>query len=351
MKLKLSRCALIRVILGLASMGMMSGAFAEESPEGMTAADRASEHAFCVWDPIGRGGGITRIAKSLQPELLKKGVSIRVTSYVEEKVAQAAFMDNQCDFALLPANVIYDQHPFVTSLSAVGAIRTLEELDLLLATLSAPKAGPLMSGKSTEVAGLLPSGGIFSFLRNRDAYRMEDLQGKKFAVMSYDPISAEMIRKIGGSPVGTTLFSFAGLFNSGSVDVAYAPAIAYGPMELEKGLANNGGIVRYPWLQGFLALVIRPAVLPEDLGQHLRTLVGKYRPQAMALIEAAEAAIPPEKWIDLTVEDQRALDVELAKTRGELKERGIYDEKALAVMKKVRCHVDGTRGECSAESW
>lgn len=307
-----------------------------------------AETRFCVWDPIGRGGGITRIASGLQPFLLKQAVTIDVQSFADEQVAVAAFKDQQCDLALLPANVIYDMHPFVTSLSAVGGIRNLEELDLLLATLASPKAAPLFSGPTTEVAGLLPSGSIYAFLRDREAYRIEDLQGKKFAVMAYDPISAELIRRIGGSPVGATLYSFAGLFNSGSVDVAYAPALAYGPLELYKGIGETGGIVRYPWLQGFLTLVIRPDALPEGLGQALRTQVDSHRQEALTLIANAEELVPASNWIDVSAKEVTEIERSLAEIRGELKDRKIYHPKALAIMKKVRCKTRPEHAECSS---
>ena len=65
--------------------------------------------------------------------------------------------------------------------------------------------------------------------------------GKKVAVIGYDKQARVVANVAGASPVPATIASFGPLFNNHSVDMAYAPAIAYKPLELYKGLGENGG--------------------------------------------------------------------------------------------------------------
>ena len=64
--------------------------------------------------------------------------------------------------------------------------------------------------------------------------------------------------------------TFAGMFNNGSVDICAAPATAFKPLELEKGLGRSGGIARLPLAQMTFQMVGRDEVLTETMAPYPR---------------------------------------------------------------------------------
>ena len=63
------------------------------------------------------------------------------------------------------------------------------------------------------------------------------------AVFDNDPVAKTMVRRVGGSVVGASPSSFAGYFNNGSVDIIFAPAVAFDTMELYRGIEGGAEFV------------------------------------------------------------------------------------------------------------
>ncbi|RMF19918.1 MAG: hypothetical protein D6758_00650, partial [Gammaproteobacteria bacterium] len=243
---------------------------------GVLAAVSFSAHAelpkrsFCIFDPIGANGPLFNVMKSAKPAALKWGVELEMRAYTDEKIAAEDFKAGQCDSVLLTGTRARDFNKFTGSLEAMGAIQSDAQMKMLLQTLSGPKAAKLMRSGDYEVAGILPAGAIYLFTRDRSIDTVEELQGKKVATLDYDQASLTMVRKVGASVVGASSANFAGKFNNGSVDIAYAPAVAYTPLELYKGTQPNGGVFNYKIAQMNFQIIIRPDRFPEGYGQKSR---------------------------------------------------------------------------------
>ena len=70
--------------------------------------------------------------------------------------------------------------------------------------------------------------------------------------------------------------------------------------------------------------------------------------EAYEIIAQAEAEIPEDVWMQLPQEDTAEYDKMLRKVRLSLLEDGVYDERAIKLMKAIRCRVDATRSECAS---
>src|SRR5690554_7836165 len=87
-----------------------------------------------------------------------------------------------------------------------------------------------------------------------------------------------MVNYVKATVVPSDITNFAGKFNNGSVDAAYAPAFAYEALELYKGIGDKGGIVDYPLAQLTIQIVARDEVLDDDTAQKARDVAwGMYR--------------------------------------------------------------------------
>lgn len=306
------------------------------------------ERSFCVFDPVGANGPLFTITKTFQPVALQHGIKLDLRAYTDEKVAAEDFKAGQCDAVLLTGTRAREFNKFTGSLEAMGAVPGEREMRLLYNTLSQPKARPFLIDGDYEVAGLFPAGAVYLYTRDRTLNTVEKLQGKRIATLDYDTASVRMVRHVGASVVGSNSANFAGKFNNGSVDFAYAPAVAYQPLELYKGVRPNGGIFRYAIGYMNFQVIIHRDRFPDDAGQMVRDESIKRLDEAYGIIADAESGIPENEWIDLPQDDKAEYNDMLRQVRLSLLKDGVYDERAIKLMKAIRCRVDATRAECAS---
>ncbi|QBM18779.1 hypothetical protein MARI_29220 [Marinobacter sp. JH2] len=306
------------------------------------------ERSFCVFDPVGANGPLFSITKEFQPVALQRGIKLNLRAYTDEKVAAEDFKAGQCDAVLLTGTRAREFNKFTGTLEAMGAIPGEREMRLLFNTLSQPKARPFLIDGPYEVAGVFPGGAVYLHARDRTLDTVEKLQGKRVATLDYDTASVRMVRHVGASVVGSNSANFAGKFNNGSVDFAYAPAVAYQPLELYKGIGDKGGVFKYALGYMNFQVIINMERFPEDAGQMVRDESIKRIDEAYEIIAEAEASIPDNVWVNLPQEDTAEYDKMLRQVRMSLLEEGVYDERAIKLMKAIRCRVDGARSECAS---
>ena len=336
--LKLSR-KLAAVAAFCASMAVSPFAHAQQD---------ALDRSFCVFDPVGANGPLFAIAKSFKPTAMRQGINLDLRAYTDEKVAAEDFKAGQCDGVLLTGTRAREFNKFTGSLEAIGAVPGEEEMRLLYNTLSQPKARSFMIDGAYEVAGVLPAGAIYLHTRDRNINSVEKLQGKRIATLDYDAASVRMVRHVGASVVGANSANFAGKFNNGSVDLAYAPAVAYQPMELYKGVNPNGAVVKYALGYMNFQIVIHRDRFPDETAQFIRDQAMSKLDEAYEIIAEAESGIPTDVWLSLPQERLAEYDRMLETVRLSLTEDGIFDERAINLMKAIRCRVDGSRSECAS---
>src|SRR5690606_20343033 len=298
-------------------------------------ATAAESRSFCVWDPLGASGPYASHMKDIRVEALAAGFDLQIKPYTDEAIAANDFRAGQCDAVLLTDIAAHKFNKFTGSLVALGAIPTDEDLKVLLQTLAQPKAASLMVHGDYEVAGIFPAGGIYVYTRDRKIHSVDTIQGKKIATFDYDPSSVTMVRHVGASPVPATTSNFAGMFNNGSVDVAYAPALAYKPMEMYKGVEPNGGVYNYKFAQMTHQMVVHRAKFTPEFTQKTREIFFNRFDKFMDQVKAAEADIPANYWIQPTKEDGSGFDSMLRGVRVALKDEGHYDPRTLNLMLKV----------------
>ncbi|AZZ95166.1 hypothetical protein EUZ85_01480 [Hahella sp. KA22] len=309
-------------------------------------AQAAEQRSYCVFDPLGAAGPVYNLMKATRIQALNWGYDLELNAYTDEKIAADDFRAGQCDAVLLTDVRARDFNRFTGTLVALGAIPGYGELKTILQTLAQPKAAKLMTSGDFEVAGLLPAGAVYVLVRDRRVNSVQTIQGKKIAAFDYDPAAVTMVRHVGGSVVGATPSSFAGKFNNGSVDVAYAPAIAYQPLELYKGVEPDGGVYSYSFAQMTYQVLVRKDRFKADFAQKAREHFQGRFDELMEMVRKAEAEIPAKVWIHPNQEEATGFNNMLKEVRIALKQDGAYDPKALQLMLKVRCHSDPANAEC-----
>ncbi len=303
--------------------------------------------SICVFDPLGGNGSLFNMMKDYRNAAFEWGVDVEPRAYTDEKIAVDDFKAGQCDAAFVTGARARPFNKFAATIEAVGAISDENMLRTLLATISGPKAAKYMREGQYEVAGIMPAGPIYLFTRDKEVATIEELSGKRIATIDYDQPSIFLVNHIGASMVPSNSANFSGKFNNGSVDVAYAPAVAYKPLELYKGLQDNGGILRFALAYMDFQILIRRDKFPAGFGQKSRTLVASYFDRVNEFVERETKEIDPKYWIDLSDDTKQQYASMLRDVRIKLRDQGTYDGKMLKLMRKLRCKTNPAAAECA----
>jgi hypothetical protein len=301
---------------------------------------------FCVFDPIGVKGPAYQGMLDYKAAALAWGAILDLKVHTNEAVALADFKAGHCDAVGLTGTRIRPFNKFTATIEAVGAIDNYEQMRKLVGMLAHPKASKYMIEGDYEVAGIMPAGAVFVFVRDKAINSVEAAAGKRLATIDYDTASLKVVKHIGATMVPVSIATFAPKFNNGYVDLAYAPAIAYEPFEMYKGMGDKGGILRFNLAQMNGQLILRKDRFPEGFGQNSRDYAYSNFNKALEHIVAAEEGIPKKYWVDLPDEKQVEYKEMLRQVRLELKEEGVYDKRMLKILFKLRCKTDPSHYEC-----
>ncbi|MBL4793961.1 MAG: hypothetical protein JKY24_00210 [Pseudomonadales bacterium] len=307
------------------------------------------ERTMCVFDPIGASGPLHEVIKEYQIAALGWGVRLDLKSYNDERVASEDFKAGICDIVDVSGIRARSYNEFTGTIDSIGAIPTYEHLRTILGTLSTKKAAKYMISGEYEIATILPVGALYGFVADRSIRDIKDLAGKKITVLDNTPEMQLFVAQAGLTPVPATLATVFSKFNNHTVDITGAPAIAYEPMELYKGLEPNGGILNFPLLQITLQVIIRRDKFPVDFAQQSREYAFEHFDEAIAVIKQSEDRIPKKYWINVPDEKKIGWTEVMRQTRIALVGEGIYNAKALTLFRKIRCSKEPDLAECSAD--
>ena len=338
----------------LLSMLGVSQAAPETAPQGIQ---------FCVFDPIG-SGETHRAMQDYALAMLKKGHSIQIKVYVDERVAVEDFRTGQCDGVVATGLRTRPFVPFASALDSVGVSTIVRKgkVDLqasyevvhqFVNVLSSPKAREFVVSGAYELAGIMPLGAVYPFVNDRSIDTLEKAAGKRVAAMDYDKAEAQLIQRAGAKPVAADITNFATMFNNGLVDVVMAPAMVYKPLELFRGIGTKGGVSRFPVLILSGQAIIRSAKFAKSFGQDSREYFAGQFDTAMGIVTQGDKQIPEKLWIDSTPRDNERYVLMMRQGRVLMAEKGFYDKRGLRLLKKIRCSIQPEASECSemTEDW
>ncbi len=304
------------------------------------------KRTFCVYDPLGANGSIYGMTKDYSTIALEWGVDFHLRAYTDEKIAVDDFKAEQCDAVLMTGARARPFNKFTATVEAIGGVPSDDVMRTLVNTIASPKAAKFMTEGRYEVAGILPAGPIYLFLRDRTVDSVEELSGKRIATIEYDEPSMKLVNHVGASVVPSNSANFSGKFNNGSVDAAYAPAVAYKPLEMYKGLGTKGGILRFNLAYLDFQLILHKDRFPADFGQKSRLKIASVFDRMRGFIDKDTAEIDPKYWVDLSKDDHDKYNQMLRNVRIALRDEGVYDANMLRLMRKLRCAETPAAAEC-----
>ncbi len=305
----------------------------------------------CVFDLLGKSGESYKMMEEWALAAKSWKADINLVPRQDEAVADSDFKAGKCDAVFMTSMRARPYNKFVGSIDALGAVPSnavaQRAISYVLDARNAGKMTTTLGGNKYEVAGVSPLGSAYIFVRDKNINSVEKAAGKKFAVLGYDNAQKIMVQRIGAQAVLSDVSNFVAKFNNGQVDMVGAPAYAYKPLEIYKGLGSNGAMMNFPVLQVTADLVLRADKFPAGFGQQSRTWFAKQLPKSFSMIQRLEAGIPGKYKMNLSAEDKLKYQKMLRDGRMDVTRQGIYDKNMMAVLKKARCAVDKANFECS----
>lgn len=302
---------------------------------------------ICIWDIVGRNGPVFSAAQEQRAMALEYGVNLEMVPYTNETVMVEDFKAGRCDAALMSGLRARTFNLYTGTIDAIGAVPDSDHMRLLLQVMSDPRqAGKMVSGNYV-VMGVFPAGGAYIFVNDRSISTLANATGKRVAVLDYDKTQANMVASIGATPVATDIVSAPNKFNNGIVDVLPAPLVAYEPLELYRGMGDNGGIVDYPLTQLTMQLIGRVDRFPNEVAQLVREASFESFEQILKRVAQEESRVPDRWWIPIAEDEKREYEVMMATARTSLRDENYYDSEMLTLQRKIRCKFNPARAECS----
>lgn len=317
---------------------------------GMVSAAQAKVDV-CVFDLLGKSGESFQMAQEWALAAKGWGADVNLVPRQDEAVADNDFKAGKCDAVFMTAMRARQYNKFVGSIDSLGGAPSnaiaQKAITFALDQRNAAKMVSNLGGKKYEIGGIAPLGSAFIFVRDKKIDSIEKAAGKKFAVLSYDAAQKIMVQRVGAQAVPSDISNFVAKFNNGQVDMVGAPAYAYKPLEIYKGLGNDGAMFNFPVLQITADLVMRADAFPAGFGQKSRDWFVKNLPKSFNMIARLEGGIPAKYKMNLSAEDKLKYQKLLREGRLDLTKQGIYDPAMMSVLKKARCSVDKANFECS----
>lgn len=309
---------------------------------GITAAKK-----LCVFSLVGAQGELWGLMTDYRIAAADWGEDLSLRAFTDERVAGEDFKAGLCDGLLMTGIKARQFVPFSGSVDAIGGLHDYESLRVLIELTAHPELAPSMRHGDWETAGLLPLGAAYLFLKDRRITSVNDIAGKRMAVFDNDRAQILMAEQVGVRPVRSDVTNFSTKFNNNVVDIVVAPAAAYLPLELYRGVGAHGLVLKLPTVQLTMQLVVRHDRFSDAFMQKSRRFFADQYDRVMRSVRAAEDEIlflypPPDK------DRQRYVEM-MNESRLFLIEAGVYDKDMMRWMKKARCKVSPERGECSSE--
>ncbi len=308
----------------------------------------------CIFDPVGANGPGAQYAKDLVLQARRWNVFLDIRTYTDERVAAEDFKAEQCDAVALSTFRAKQFNKFIGSFDSVGSLQDYDQVKTAVRLIyTNPKVAPFLIEGGYQVGGIVPIGAVYVMVNDRSIDSIEKAAGKKVAVLDFDKSQARMVQQLGAQPVASDLSNFSGKFNNGQVDIIAAPAIAFRPLELYRGLGEKGGIYRLPLAMISGSVVFRREKFLKEVPdlddklQKIRNFAIGFLDQAYALIDSVEKDIPDRYWMDLSAADKEKYFRMMREARLQLTSEGLYDPRMMGLLKRVRCRHNPASYECS----
>ncbi|APV36555.1 putative solute-binding protein [Acinetobacter soli] len=306
----------------------------------------ALETAWCVYDPVGSQGEISRRAQDIAQYAQSQQVKITLKSYKNEQDALKQFDQGYCSGVMATNFHTRQYNQFMGGTAGVGFVSSHQVAKSFMQMLSNPSLKPHMVQGEFEALGMIPLGMAYMVLKRTDINSVSDLKNKKIAVLAADLPQIALVQSVRAQPVPVQLESAVDAFKHNQVDILPAPIFALRPYNLEREFGPSIRVVNFPLSYVAINVVIRHAQYPKGFGQSMRSWFALHSASLIAQTIRWENGISSYYWMDVSYREKQAYELILARVRQQFIRSKYYDPAFVALILRLRCMDDPRYFEC-----
>jgi len=305
----------------------------------------------CVFDLLGKSGESYKMMEEWALAAKSWQADITLIPFQDEGLVDKRLREGKCDAAYMTSMRARNYNKFAGSIDAIGGVTSnaiaQKAISYVLDKRNKHRMVTTQNGTNYEVVGIVQIGLAYLFVRDKNLNSIEKIRGTKFAILQYDAAQKIMVESVGAQPIPSEITDFVKKFNSGQVDAIAAPAYAYKPLEIGKGVGMKGAMFNFPVVNVTGDLITRSEKFPTDFGIKSREWFIQKLPQNFAMIKQLEAGVPSKIKMNFSAEDKTKYQKILRTGRLSLTTQGVYDATMMSVLKRARCTVERTNFECT----
>lgn len=313
----------------------------------ITVATSSYAQTLCVYDPLGAQGNNFSLMKDYVLVAKQWGADITLKPYSDERLATEDFKSNKCDSTAITGIRARPLNNFVGTISSPVGVLTNEHIKTVLALMGNVKLAPDMLNNGIEVAGVTSLGFSYLIVKDRNINTIPKLSKAVVGVLSFDEVQQIVVEKLGSTTKPFELAEIGAAFNNRQVDAIVLPAVAFKPLEINKGVGTQGAMFRFPVALTTYDVLIHQNKFPNDFGQKSRSWFAGQIDRQMSEVNKIEKSIEPRYWADVALNLVPGYVRILREARISLTKDGIYNKKMIGILKEIRCRQNPTNYECS----
>ncbi|WP_119685889.1 putative solute-binding protein [Acinetobacter pittii] len=307
--------------------------------------------SVCVFDLLGKSGESYKMMEEWALAAKEWQADITLIPFQDEGLVDRRLREGKCDAAYMTSMRARNYNKFAGSIDAIGGVTSnaiaQKAISYVLDKRNKHRMVTAQNGTNYEVVGIVQIGLAYLFVRDKSLNSIEKVRGTKFAILQYDAAQKIMVESVGAQPILSEITDFVKKFNSGQVDAIAAPAYAYKPLEIGKGVGVKGAMFTFPVVNVTGDLITRSDKFPTDFGIRSRAWFIQKLPQNFAMIKRLEMGVPSKIKINFSAEDKTKYQKILREGRLSLTKQAVYDATMMSVLKRARCTVERTNFECT----
>ncbi|WP_224973361.1 putative solute-binding protein [Acinetobacter oleivorans] len=305
----------------------------------------------CVFDLLGKSGESYKLMEEWALAAKEWQADVTLIPFQDEALVDRRLREGKCDAAYMTSMRARNYNKFAGSIDAIGGVTSnaiaQKAISYVLDKRNKHRMVTAQNGANYEVVGIVQIGLAYLFVRDKNLNSIEKVRGTKFAILQYDAAQKIMVESVGAQPIPSEITDFVKKFNSGQVDAIAAPAYAYKPLEIGKGVGVKGAMFTFPVVNVTGDLVTRSDKFSTDFGIKSRAWFLQQLPQNFAMIKRLEMGVPSKIKMNFSAEDKIKYQKILREGRLSLTKQGVYDATMMSVLKRARCTVERTNFECT----
>ena len=305
----------------------------------------------CVFDLLGKSGESYKLMEEWALAAKEWQADITLIPFQDEALVDRRLREGKCDAAYMTSMRARNYNKFAGSIDAIGGVTSnaiaQKAISFVLDKRNKHRMVTAQNGVNYEVVGIVQIGLAYLFVRDKNLNSIEKVRGTKFAILQYDAAQKIMVESVGAQAIPSEITDFVKKFNSGQVDAIAAPAYAYKPLEIGKGVGGKGAMFTFPVVNVTGDLIARSDKFPADFGIKSRAWFLQQLPQNFAMIKRLEMGVPSKIKMNFSAEDKIKYQKILRDGRLSLTKQGVYDATMMSVLKRARCTVERTNFECT----